>query len=288
MESLGLDQSPSRWRKLRQSRTWRIPATGVGFALFGLGGVCLSLSLFPLLYFMPAKLGRREPYTRRLIAWVFRNYVWVLRWLGLLSYEFHRVEQLQRPGQLIIANHPSLLDVVFLMGLTDASCVVKGSLWSNPFTAMAVRAANYIRNDDPELFSRCMETLNKGHSLIIFPEGTRTKPGQPMVFHRGPSNLALSAGVAITPVVIRCEPATLLKHQPWYQVSELPPHYTISVMPDFVTAHYMAEGQLQSKAARQLTRELVDYFTRQLAPMPFGQAVFAPDAAADCASKTGK
>jgi 1-acyl-sn-glycerol-3-phosphate acyltransferase len=264
MESLGINQPVGWWSKLRLSRSWRVPATGLGFALFGLGGLCLSLSVFPVLYFMPLKPLQRAGYTRRVIAWVFRNYVWVLRWLGLLSYEFHRTEHLRQPGQLIIANHPSLLDVVFLMGLTDASCVVKGSLWRNPFTAIAVRAAHYISNDDPDLFSRCIDTLGSGQSLIIFPEGTRTKPGQPMVFHRGPSNLALSAGVAITPVVIRCEPATLLKNQHWYEVSAQPPHYTLSVMPAFATAPYRADGQLQSKAARQLTRDLVEYFTQQL------------------------
>lgn len=264
MESLGVSASVGWWRKLRLSRAWRVPATGIGFALFGLGGVVLSLSVFPILYFMPAKQAQRAVYTRRVIGWVFRNYVRVLRWLGLLSYEFHRIEQLHRPGQLIIANHPSLLDVVFLMGLTHASCVVKASLWRNPFTAMAVRAANYVSNSDPDLFNRCVDTFKAGHSLIIFPEGTRTKPGQPMVFHRGPSNLALSAGMAITPVMIRCEPATLLKNQQWYEISALPPHYTIRVLPDVATSAYMAEGQMQGMAARQLTRDLVELFTQQL------------------------
>jgi 1-acyl-sn-glycerol-3-phosphate acyltransferase len=264
MESVSVSAPTNWWRKLRLSRIWRVPATGIGFALFGLGGAFLSLSVFPILYFMPVKKMQRALYTRRVIAWVFRNYVRVLRWLGLLSYEFHGVEQLHRPGQLIIANHPSLLDVVFLMGRTDASCVVKDSLWRNPFTAMAVRAANYVSNSDPDLFKRCLDTFKVGHSLIIFPEGTRTKPGHPMVFHRGPSNLALSAGMAITPVVIRCEPATLLKNQQWYEISAEPPHYTISVMPDFATAQYMADGQMQSMAARQLTRELIEVFTQQL------------------------
>ncbi|QEI14014.1 1-acyl-sn-glycerol-3-phosphate acyltransferase [Cellvibrio japonicus] len=252
------------WQRLRFSRGWRVPATGLGFALFGMGGVVLSLSVFPLLLLVPIGQVRRERYTRQVIARVFRSYIWILRLLGLLSYEFHQVGQLQRPGQLIIANHPSLLDVVFLLGLTHASCVVKGSLWRNPFTAMPVRAANYISNNDPALFHRCLDTLKAGRSLIIFPEGTRTRPGTPLSFHRGPSNIALSAGVAITPVLIRCEPATLLKDQQWYEISAQPPHYTLRVMPEFPTAHYMAQGELQSVASRQLTRDLEAYFTRLL------------------------
>jgi hypothetical protein len=44
---------------------------------------------------------------------------------------------------MIIANHPSLIDVVFLIGLVrQANCVVKQSLWENPFTRGPVRAPN--------------------------------------------------------------------------------------------------------------------------------------------------
>jgi 1-acyl-sn-glycerol-3-phosphate acyltransferase len=255
----------SGWKKLRASRVWRVPATGFGFVVFGVGAGLLSLSLFPLVYPLPIKQRSKEAFTRKFVAVVFRAYLWLLRWLGLLSYEFHGVAQLHQPNQLILVNHPSLLDVVFIIALTgDASCIVKGSLWRNPFTALAVRAANYISNSDSNLLWRCVTTLQQGHSLIIFPEGTRTRLGEPLNFYRGPSNIALSAGKAITPVVISCKPAVLLKHQKWYAISATPPHYTIRVMPVFNTAHYMANAQLQSTAARQLTRDLMGYFTQHI------------------------
>lgn len=263
MEISVLAKRYSLWQRLRRSRGWRIPATGLGFAVFGVGGCVLSLSLFPLVYVLPIKQRQKEAFTRVTIAGIFRAYLQLLRWLGLLSFEFHNVAQLHQPNQLILVNHPSLLDVVFIIALTgDTSCIVKGSLWRNPFTAMAVRAANYISNSDSNLFQRCVATLQQGNSLIIFPEGTRSRPGEPLSFHRGPSNIALSAGKAITPVIIRCEPATLLKHQHWYEISATPPHYTIRVMPCFSVTHYMAEGQFQSNAARQLTRDLINYFTQ--------------------------
>ncbi len=263
MESSVLMKFSTLWRRLRRSRGWRIPATGLGFAVFGVGGCVLSLSLFPLVYVLPIKQRQKEAFTRVAIAAIFRTYLHLLRWLGLLSFEFHNVAQLHQPNQLILVNHPSLLDVVFIIALTgDTSCIVKGSLWRNPFTAMAVRAANYISNSDSNLFQRCLATLQQGNSLIIFPEGTRSRPGEPLSFHRGPSNIALSAGKAITPVIINCKPATLLKHQQWYEVSETPPHYTIRVMPSFEVAQYMSAGQLQSTAARQLTRDLIAYFTQ--------------------------
>lgn len=255
----------SLWQRLRRSRAWRIPATGLGFAIFGLCGCVLSLSLFPLIYLLPIRKRQKEALSRKSIAGTFRIYLRLLRWLGLLSYELHDIAKLREPNQLIIANHPSLLDVVFIIALTgDTNCIVKGSLWRNPFTSIAIRAANYISNADENLFQRCVATLEQGQSLIVFPEGTRTRPGEMLNFHRGPSNISLSAGKAITPIIINCHPATLLKNQQWYEVSATPPHYTIQVMPTFNVAHYLSNGQLQSLAARQLTRDLVSYFSQHI------------------------
>lgn len=259
MATDALSKSPTSWQRLRRSRSWRLPATALGFGLFGGGAVVLSLSLFPLLYLMPFRQKHR--WTRLLIAGVFRLYLRLLRWLGLATYELHHIERLRVPGQLIIANHPSLLDVVFIIAFTgDTSCVVKGSLWRNPFTAIAVRAANYISNARDDLFAACVDSLRQGQSLIIFPEGTRSQPGEPLRFHRGPSNVALSAGVSITPVVIRCEPAALLKRQKWYAIPANPPHFTVAVEEPIASAPYRA-GYLQSAAARHLTRDLVAFFS---------------------------
>lgn len=266
MESGGVNKTYNLWQQLRRSRLWRLPATAIGFGAFGAGAGLLSLSAFPLVYFLPLSQRRKERMTRHIIASVFRFYLRLLRFLGLISYEFYGVEQLRQPNQLIIVNHPSLLDVVFIIALTgDTSCIVKGSLWQNPFTFMAMRAGNYISNSDSQLFQRCVTTLQQGNSLIIFPEGTRTRPGEPLKFHRGPSNIALSANIPITPVIVTCEPATLLKHQKWYEISATPPHFIIRVMPKLDVAHYMADNQLQSTAARQLTRDLIEYFTGRIA-----------------------
>ncbi len=60
--------------------------------------------------------------------------------VGVLSYEFHGAERLGRPGQIILANHPSLIDVVFLIGFTpQATCIVKEALFPQPAHAVAGR-----------------------------------------------------------------------------------------------------------------------------------------------------
>lgn len=114
---------------------------------------------------------------------------------GVLTYDIQGAERLGRPGQMIIANHPSLIDVVFLIGLVRrANCVVKKSLWENPFTRGPLRSTEYISNDGSmDMLDAAANALQSGQTLIIFPEGTRTQPGQAPAFHRGrrPSHCAV-------------------------------------------------------------------------------------------------
>jgi 1-acyl-sn-glycerol-3-phosphate acyltransferase len=52
----------------------------------------------------------------------------------------------------------------------------------------------------------------------MFPEGTRTTPGQPPVFHRGAAAIALRGARIVTPVFITVVPTTLTKAEPWYHI----------------------------------------------------------------------
>ena len=198
---------------------WRVCATGVAFAFIFFGGGLLAAAVLPMVLMM--KDGQRER-VQLLIHFMFRFYLLCLPRLGLLSLEFEGVERLRKPGgRLVIANHPSLLDVVMLMALIpDAQCIVKHQLWEHRLLGPLMRRAGYIRNDlEPEaLLAACRESLNKGQKLIIFPEGTRSEPGQPPRFRRGFANLATLTKASIQPVVITCDPPTLIKGEPWWRI----------------------------------------------------------------------
>ena len=55
MESCELTKSYGLWQRLFRSRAWRLPATAVGFGLFGAGAALASFSIFPLIYLLPIK-----------------------------------------------------------------------------------------------------------------------------------------------------------------------------------------------------------------------------------------
>lgn len=195
---------------------WRLLATAASFTLFGLGGLCLRLVVFPLLSCLPGDARKHRLRARQTVSRCFWFFVRFMARTGVLTYDIQGAEKLGRPGQMIIANHPSLIDVVFLIGLVrHANCVVKQSLWENPFTRDPLRRTEYISNDGSmDMLDAAADALKSGQTLIIFPEGTRTRPGHAPAFHRGAAAIALRGAKILTPVIIKVNPTTLTRPSP--------------------------------------------------------------------------
>jgi 1-acyl-sn-glycerol-3-phosphate acyltransferase len=242
---------------------WRLVATGISFIVFGIGGLVLWAIVFPCLSLAVKNPILRSRLARKTIHNTFRFFVNLMKTLGVLSYEVHGLDKLNRSGLLILANHPTLIDVVFLISFTPkADCVVKASLINNPFTRGPVLAARFIRNNmGPPMLDDCIASVRQGNHLIIFPEGTRTTPGQPLRLQRGAANVAVRGHIPITPVVIDCHPSTLTKDKAWWQIPSKRPHFRLTVQDDLPTAALVKGCANDSLAARKLTDYLTDYFT---------------------------
>lgn len=245
------------------SRYWRVLATGLSFAVFGIGGLLLRVLVFPLLNLLVRQPERRVLLAREVIRRAFRTYVEMMRVLGVLRYDISGLEKLERGGLLILANHPTLIDTVFLMAFVkNADCIVKGALWNNPFTGGPVRAAGYISNaGGAELVDDCIASLRRGNNLIVFPEGTRTGADGVINMKRGAANIAVRGARDITPVLIRCDPPTLGKGEKWWRVPPRRVLLRIDVQDDLAIANFTDAGVSEVMAARQLTEFLQNYFT---------------------------
>lgn len=238
--------------------------TALSFTLFGLGGLMIGLFIAPMLRLCVRDRARRCYLARELVGHVSRLFIGLMRLLGVLDYRFEGISRLQRPGRLILANHPSLIDVMFLLGhVPQADCIIKGQLAENPFTRGPIRAAGYITNREPDaVLEAARQSLARGNSLILFPEGTRTHPGRPVKLRRGAANIALRTDAVITPVLIRCRPTTLTKGEPWYRIPPRKVQIDLQVQDDLPVAR--ETGQPPSVRARHLTRELSNYFNHEL------------------------
>jgi 1-acyl-sn-glycerol-3-phosphate acyltransferase len=249
------------------ARAWRVVGTGLSFAVFGIGGVLLWLVAFPLLSLAVRDPARRSWVARRWVNRSFGAFMRLMRALGVLTFEVRGGERLQRSGLLVLANHPTLIDVVFLVSLIEnADCVVKSRLARNPAMRGPINATGYVSNaEGAGLIEDCVASVRAGSNLVIFPEGTRSpRSGGLNALQRGAANIAVRGGFDITPVLIRCEPATLGKGEKWYRVPSRRFHILIDVRPDLRVAPFLA-GTPEPLAARKLTDHLTDYFHTELA-----------------------
>jgi 1-acyl-sn-glycerol-3-phosphate acyltransferase len=246
--------------------SWRVAATGFSFATFSLGGLLLTLSAFPLIRLF-SRREHRSLRTRWMIHKCFGAFVRMMELLGIMRLEVEGAEKLRNCRDvLVLANHPTLIDVVVLVSLMPrASCVVKRALFRNPFLRGVVSAADYISNSEAEaLIADCSADLRSGSPLLIFPEGTRGKPGEPLRFQRGAAYIALGSGKPILPVLIYCDPPTLGKTERWYQIPSRPFHVRVQVLDELPFEHWQLAHEAPPLAARHLTRMLEAYFAKEL------------------------
>jgi 1-acyl-sn-glycerol-3-phosphate acyltransferase len=155
-----------------------------------------------------------------------------MRLSGALGYKIIGAEKLKEDkGCLVIANHPSLIDTVLITSLLkQCDCIVKEAIWRNPFMRGVVTSAGYIPNTTAEtLLIDCEKRLNKGHLLLIFPEGTRTTPGIKPKLQRGAAQIAVKTASDLRVVHITVDPVFLTKQGKWYKVPEKKPFFLVEV-----------------------------------------------------------
>ncbi len=240
----------------RAFRLWRVLGTGLSFAVFGASALSLALLAFPLCHLVPGEAWVKEARVQRLIHHAYRFFIGFMEALGLIHTEWIGADRLSGPGPyLIVANHPTLIDVVHVISrLPQADCVIADGYARNPFVGLAAWWAGYITNArGAAVVDACVERLRAGRTVVFFPEGTRSPREGMHPFRRGAAHVALRAGVPLQPIVISCDPRMLGKGQVWWDVPESPGRYTLRVVEPIDLHEASAAGGSDALAARKLT-----------------------------------
>jgi 1-acyl-sn-glycerol-3-phosphate acyltransferase len=249
---------------------WRWFATGWCFLFFSLGGVFLPIFVFPAIniyYAFSSQPKKKYHRAQAVIHHTFRFFLWQMQALGIMKMEVTGIEKLQTPeAKLILANHPTLIDVVLLISIIKhTNCVVKKTLFRDPFLGGVVKAAGYINNLGTEaIVDDCVRALKSGDNLIIFPEGTRSIPGKELKFQRGAAHIAARSAARVIPVTITCDPPTLTKAQKWYHIPPRPFQLQAEVGDPLEIEDIVTSDEPATVTSRKLTRYLHEYFTKRL------------------------
>lgn len=247
------------------TRAWRTALTGFLFIAFGLGSLCLSYGFFNLLALICPKSSKRRTVFRSLVRRVFQFFFYVIHKIGLISYRIEGRENLKNlQGTIVIANHPSLIDIVCLLSLCpNATCIVKPALKRNIFLRGVIICANYIIASDFEfLTNQVREVLDNGENLIVFPEGTRTGQDEILTLQRGTAKLAHILNAPVLPVVLTVHPRILSKKSSWHETGEEKAIFHVEIKEPFRLNSIIDPATPPSLVTRVATR----YFATILRP----------------------
>lgn len=119
----------------------------------------------------------------------------------------HGLEHLDGAGPYVFTpNHQSHFDIAALLGHLPGHnrFVTKKELFAEPVLGMVLHTLGMIgvdRERPGDAIARFTKAAAEGSSLIIFPEGTRSRDGTLLPFKKGPFATALDLGLPIVPVV---------------------------------------------------------------------------------------
>ena len=197
-----------RWLTEKKGVKRDIPLTlkRLVYSIYALVGYVLLMFLFayPYTFFHFLFKGGSEESKLKYHQFIQRMSGFLLKRVPGVRFTQSGENDFSKPS-VIVANHQSHLDLICLMALNPKLIFFTNEwVWKNPIYGYVIRKADYVPvNDGVEAhFDKIRALVERGYSLVIFPEGTRTVDGKVGRFHKGAFYVASELGLEITPVFI--------------------------------------------------------------------------------------
>ncbi len=192
------------------------------FFLFAVGILIELFPVLPVILLMELAAGHKPSRMQNTHRFFFVIWLGLMQAGGLLKARPAKGHCYEGPC-IIIANHPGLFDVLYLIrDIPKLTVLVKRSLATWLPLGPIFRSSGYILSPEGSSANPmmslldAMEKLTLGYKFLLFPEGTRSPKGSLRKFKAGAFKIAQKQGVPVQPVLIHNDPPFLPKGEPWY------------------------------------------------------------------------
>ncbi len=190
-------------KRLRPITISRILITVVPLLVFILFAFAVATPFTLLLFLTPAPKDKKRMLYHRFVCSVARLGARLMPRVKF-NIENPHGEDFDKPA-VIVANHQSHLDLLCALMLhPNIIILTKNWVWRNPLYAHIIRYAEYLPAEAgyDKLMPKLRNLVDRGYSVLVFPEGTRTHDGHIGRFHKGAFMLAEELGLPLLPVYI--------------------------------------------------------------------------------------
>ena len=225
---------------------------------------------FFVLYPILQLLGRRKA-VETLMRVLVRLWTASTFWLSGITVRIKGAENLPEHGPAYyVSNHQGAMDIPLLLHIIrhPVGFVAKIELKNLPLmsTWMKRIGCRFLDRNNPReaigFIQQCATDLNEGRSLIVFPEGTRSKGPNMLPFHKGSLRPTVNADVLVVPIAI-CDSWKRREALGGWMV---PGRITVSVLPPVYTGDLSREERKNlGERMREVIQKEVNAYEQRLA-----------------------
>jgi 1-acyl-sn-glycerol-3-phosphate acyltransferase len=186
-----------------------------------------------------------------MICWIFKKFA---QWIPNVEHHVTNLSDynFEKPS-ILICNHQSHLDLMYTLMLhPKIICLTNNWVWNCPFYGRIIRFAEYypISNGIEESMETLKSAIDRGYSILIFPEGTRSEDGRILRFHQGAFHLADKFKIDIVPIIIHGINHVFPKKEFLLRKGRI----DVRIMPTIQPDHELRNGIEPRKAAQAIRK----------------------------------
>ncbi|MBN1599201.1 MAG: MMPL family transporter [Bacteroidales bacterium] len=152
--------------------------------------ILFNLLLLPL-YILPIKMSAKRKILRDVTTFTCKIALNIHYSVRIKKENFDKT--IFRKPSILVSNHQSMIDILIFLSISSNILIVtKDWVWKSPFLGMISRFCGHVNISKgyEEVLTDIKKRMNEGCSLLVFPEGTRTRDGKIKRFHKGGFYLA--------------------------------------------------------------------------------------------------